>query len=123
MTAHEFRSRIILSAPVGTVFNNPGGGTSSVVKIDYAKIAYVRGNSRIYIRFSDLFSAYQKFKGMRVTTQYLKELAPEVFDSAARPAGHSCNCTVVFLLLGKAGLSGVIEGEGRRGNPFACRFI
>lgn len=122
MTAHEFRSRIISSAPVGTVFNNPGGGTSEVVKTDDEKIAYIRGGSRFYVRFSDLYSAFQKFRGINVTTQDLKEYAPEVFDSSARPAGHSCNCTIMFLLLHQAGLAGEIEGKGRRGNPFASGF-
>mgnify|MGYP007011820973 CR=1 FL=1 len=123
MTVHEFKTRIISAAPVGAVFSNPGGGTSEVVSIDGEKLVYLRRKSRINIRFSDLFSAYQKFKGMKVTTNDLKEFSPDVFDTIARPAGHDCNCTIMFLLLNQAGLAGDIEGKGVRGNPFACRFF
>jgi hypothetical protein len=118
----EFKSRIAAAIPVGTVFNNPGRGTSEVVKIDVEKIAYLRGGSRFYVRIKDLYAAYLKFKGTRITTQELKEFSPEVFDSAARPAGHNCNCTFMFLVLERSGLASELKGSGVRGNPYSIKL-
>jgi hypothetical protein len=42
----------------------------------------------------------------------------DIFDSNARPAGHSCNCTFLFLVLKEIGLCGEIKGAGKAGNPF-----
>ena len=42
-----------------------------------------------------------------------------VFDSLARAAGHSCNCTFLLqLLVAMAVVDGCIEGRGARGDPY-----
>ena len=117
-----FTKSIKRNMPVGTILKNPGGGTSEVVGYTDEKIAYLRGKSRMYVRYEDLYQAYQKFKGQYVTTSNLRTFRPHVFDSSARPAGHSCNCTFLFLLLGQLGLASDIQGAGRQGNPFGVRI-
>lgn len=83
------------------------------------KISYVRGNSTIAVAVSDLFEAYSQFKGRPMSSTDLREFAPSVFDSNARPAGHSCNCTLHFRILQVLDLAGEIDGAGVRGDPFA----
>jgi type IV secretory pathway TraG/TraD family ATPase VirD4 len=65
-----------------------------------------------------LFDAYALYRGRRVSTTELRAFRPVVFDSAARPAGHSCNCTIFFLLLERMGVVEGIQGKGVCGNPF-----
>jgi len=48
----------------------------------------------------------------------LKTDNPSVFDSQARPAGHSCNCTFLFMVLHQMGIASNVHGRGVRGNPF-----
>jgi hypothetical protein len=104
------------------VVENPGGGTSEIVKATDEEISYVRGNSTISIAIEDMFSAFRAFEHRRVSSSDLRRFAPAVFDSDARPAGHSCNCTFLFTLLRSAGLAGELEGTGVRGRPFAVTF-
>jgi len=122
MTLNEFIRNIKQIFPKGTVLKNPGRGTSEVTGFTEEKISYVRGSSKMYVGFEDLFRAYSKFKGQYVTSSDLKTYAPHIFDSSARPAGHSCNCTFLFLLLGRMNLAGDIQGAGVRGNPFGIRI-
>jgi hypothetical protein len=122
MTPSTLRSELETLFPVGTVFDNPGGGTSTIVGYNDDKVSYVRGRSRMYLSYSDILAAYDTFHGKRVTTTALKKFAPAVFDSEARPAGHSCHCTTLFVLLGGLGLADGIQGNGVRGNPFTSRF-
>ena len=121
MTLNQFKRRIEQAVPVGTVFENPGGGTSKIAGYSDAKISYVRGTSKIYVTFKDLFAAYSYFKGQRVSASDLQSFAPAVFDSSAKPAGHACNCTFLFLLLRRLNLAGEIEGSGVRGSPYAVK--
>ena len=123
MDLNSFVGKVKQNLPIGTVLKNPGKGTSEVVSFTDTKIAYMRGNSRMYVKYEDLYQAYLKFKGQYVTGSDLRTYKPHVFDSSARPAGHSCNCTFLFLLLGKLGLAGDIEGAGKRGNPFGVRIL
>src|SRR3990172_9929658 len=117
MTLDKFVAAVKLAFPVGTVIENPGGGTSTIVGYSNMNISYVRGRSTIAVAFSDLYETYAKFKGQHVSSTELRAFRPSVFDSAARPAGHSCNCTFLFRVLEKLNLSGPITGSGVRGNP------
>ncbi len=118
MNIYEFENQVKKSFPVGLSVDNPGGGTSKISGYTKDKISYIRGASRMYVALKDLYDAYSNFKGQRVTSRELKEFAPHIFDSSARPAGHSCNCTLLFLILNKLTLSSKIQGRGVRGNPF-----
>lgn len=111
-------SKIRRTVPIGTVFENTGGGTSVVLAVSDTSISYRRGNSRISISFEAIFQAYTNFKGQYVSSSDLRVYAPSVFDSQARPAGHSCNATFFFLLLHRMGMCGEIGGNGVKGNPY-----
>ena len=70
------------------------------------------------IKYASLLLAYETFRGKRVSSVELQALWPEVYDSAARPAGHNCHSTFLMRVLEELSLSGPIEGEGRAGRPF-----
>ena len=123
ITYHDFRFRVIQALPPGTILPNPGRGTSKIKGYSSAKVSYIRGNSTIRVSFTDLFTAYTEFRGDEVTCRNLRDYAPQVFDSSARPAGHSCNCTFLFMVLTKMGLTDGIRGEGKRNRPFHTTFL
>ncbi len=83
---------------------------------------YIRGKSTIYVSFKDLFDAFKHFRGARVTSSDLQQFRPWVFDSSAVKPGHSCNCTFLFLVCERLGLSSRIRGRGVRGNPYYVDF-
>jgi len=114
----EFQDKICRAVSSGSVFKNPGSGTSVVKSITNDRIYYKRRSSTISIKFADLFNAYQTFKGSWISSADLKKLAPNVFDTKARPAGHDCNCTFLYLILQSVGLAGNISGSGVKGDPF-----
>ena len=122
LTIHDFRSRLVNMITPGTVLKNPGGGTTRIRAYSDRNVSYVRGNSTISVRIMDLFDAYTKFRGKQVSSRHLKEYKPEVFDSSARPAGHSCNCTFLFMVLTQLELAGGISGRGKTGQPFSTTF-
>jgi hypothetical protein len=103
---------------VSSIRNEAPVGTSEILKITDTKISYRRGKSKITVSFDDLFKAYSHFQGKRVTSSDLKKFLPSIFDSRARPAGHSCNATFLFTLLQHIGASGNIMGNGKAGDPF-----
>ena len=108
MTFENFCSRILGSISVGQVFDNPGGGTSTILKIEDDKVIYKRRNTRLSLDLKVAYNAYTAFSGERVSTRDLKDF-DNSFDSTARaPAGHSCNCTFLFLWLYAAGLGSAI---------------
>ncbi len=119
MNFEQFVTAVQDSLAVGTVFNNPGGGSSKIFDCTRDRVSYVRGSSSFSVSVVDLYSAYSSFAGQRVSSSDLKSFAPSVFDSAARPAGHSCNCTFFFRVLQRLNLAGEIEGGGVRGNPYS----
>ena len=121
MNRDEFVTVLRDNIKDGEVFQNPSGrGTSTILELSNERVAYMRGHSRIYVSIDDLFDAFLTFRNQKLSTSDLRSHAPEVFDSGAKPkSGHGCNCTVLFLLLGKAGLSGPITGTGRKGNCFS----
>lgn len=96
MNRSDFITAVIKAFPVGTVIANPGGGTSTITGYTVSSVSYVRGRSTIVVAFSDLYAAYNAFKGKDVTSTELRAFMPTVFDSAARPTGHSCNCTFLY---------------------------
>lgn len=112
----EFRQRGMSALPPGTILQNPGGGTTTIISYTDTQMVYQRGHSRMYVSLADLHRALEKFLGATVTSSDLKEYAPHVFDSTR--GGHSCNCTVFFMVLRAIGLVTSIEGRGRRGSPF-----
>lgn len=123
MTLNQFTAAIKAAFPVGAVIENPGGGTSTISRYSDASVSYVRGQSTIAVGFSELYEAYSKFKGKQVTSTELRAFNPSVFDSDARPAGHSCNCTFLFSVLEKLKLSSPIRGSGIRGKPYAVTVL
>lgn len=118
MDIDAFCTKFIETVPPGTVFQNPGGGTSNVLSITNGKVRYKRGRSTMAVSLRDLFDAYMAFKGRSMSSSDLKVLAPAVFDSAARPAGHSCNATFFFLALQKMAVVTAIHGNGVRGATY-----
>lgn len=102
--------------PPGTVLPNPGGGVSLIIGYRPDVLVYRRVNSRIYISLQDLYNAWHAFMGSAVSSSNLKEYAPSVFDS--KSGGHSCNCTMLFMILRALGVVSRIEGGGVRGDPF-----
>ena len=120
MTEQEFIRAAKAALPKGYTFENPGGGTSQITGVGGKAITYRRRNSEIRVLWTDLYRAFDRFRGQRVTSTDLRRFAPAVFDSKARPAGHSCNCTFLFHVLQKLDLTdGGLEGLGRRGSPFS----
>jgi hypothetical protein len=122
VTSTEFEKAIKEHIQPGLILKNPGDGTSTIKGYTDNKVSYLRGNSTIYVALDDLYKAYSRFRGQRVTSSDLRTFAPHVFDSNARPAGHSCNCTFLFLILGRLNLAGQIEGRGISGDPFAVEI-
>ena len=94
----EFRSRIVYHLQPGDL-EQPWRRNDYYQGYSRGKVSYKRGKSTIRVAIIDLFAAYAHFRGRRVSSCDLKMLAPHVFDSQARPAGHSCNCTFLFMVL------------------------
>ncbi|CAN7692470.1 hypothetical protein [Duganella sp. LjRoot269] len=118
MNIDTFSSRLLEAVTTGTIFQNPGGGTSEVLSIRNDKVRYKRGDSTITISIEDLFSAFAAFRGKEMSSSELKAFSPSVFDSEARPAGHNCNATFLFLVLLRMAVVTEIKGQGVRGEPF-----
>lgn len=114
----DFKTTLQSAVPVGTILQNPGGGTSEVVCISDEVITYRRGNTNMKVSLQNLFDAYWNFRGRAMSSTELRKFRPFVFDFSAGPAGHSCNCTFLFLVLQRLGIVNAIEGKGISGNPF-----
>ena len=118
LTLDEFQSLLKESVPPGTILPNPGGGYTKIKGYSKQRVRYVRGKSTISLNITDLFDTYIQFRGRGVSSRDLRNYAPGVFDSAARPAGHSCNCTFLFVVLTKLGLADGVSGAGKAHHPF-----
>ena len=123
LTFDEFRFQLKHLLPSGAVLKNPGAGTTTIKGYSIRNIRYVRGKSTISVSFAALFAAYTQFRGKQVSSRDLKDYAPAVFDSLARPAGHSCNCTFLFMALSRIGLADGIRGEGKAHRPYHTTFL
>lgn len=120
MDSADFRQRIRESVAVGDVLPNPGGGTSTITKIEDKGVRYRRGKSGMLLKWDILYRVWREFCGRYVDTGDLKAF-DHSFDSAARnPSGHSCHCTFTFMLLERAGLADGIVKQGRR---FGTHFL
>ncbi len=115
MNIDQFKHKIKQAIQVGTIFENPRKGRSTVTALSDCGISYVRGRSVIYFSFQNIFDAFEYFNGDRATSNDLKSYQPHVFDSNAN--GHSCNCTFLFMLLKKMGIASEIGGQGVKGSP------
>lgn len=118
MNEHEFFNKIRENIKPNDVFPNPGGGMTTIRSITRKNIYYCRGSSTINLPISEFFKAYNYFRGKKCATSDLKKFLPSVFDSKARPAGHSCNCTFFFSLLQRLELCSDCRGRGVAGDPF-----
>jgi hypothetical protein len=118
MTFDEFSLKLGSAVTPGMIFVNPGGGTSEVVSLDNGKISYRRKSLTITITIRSLYDAFFVFRNSRISSPDLKARWPAIFDPRARPAGHSCNVTFLFLCLKKMGIVSEILGKGVRGNPY-----
>lgn len=116
MDFEEFLSKASPHLLRDTVYQNPGGGTSTISRLSGDTLVYRRKNSDIPVSLRDFYSAYIRFRGTKVSSNDLKIHAPRVFDSTQ--SGHSCNCTMLFILLKAMGQVKQILGRGVRGNPF-----
>lgn len=119
MEEKAFRRLIEACINVGDVLPNPGGGTSTITKIDDKGVRYRRGKSVICLKWDIFYGAYRQFSGRLVDTGDLRTF-DNSFDSRARdPAGHSCNCTFALMLLERAGLA---DRAVKRGRRFSAHF-
>lgn len=116
MKYNEFAAMTRRHLPPDTVLPNPGGGTSRIVRYSGGKMVYQRGQSKIYLSLEELNEAVEHFCPGRMSSSDLRTYRPEVFDS--KREGHSCNCTMQFMILECIGLVQSVEGKGVRGNPF-----
>ncbi|HCN75956.1 MAG TPA: hypothetical protein DIT13_02030 [Verrucomicrobiales bacterium] len=92
------------------------------LKLRDDKIIYRRGRSTFRVRVEELHAAYAHHRGQRITTNAIRQFKPAVFDSKARPAGHSCNISLLFSLLVRLELAESLTGKGSRGDPFTLRI-
>ena len=111
-----FRTKAVLALPVGKVFKNPGGGTTTIVSLTEDNIYYQRGRSKIGIKYETLFQTYQHFRGKAVSSRQLKAYAPKVYDS--KNGGNSGNATFLYLVLREMKVVDHIQGRGVSNNPF-----
>lgn len=117
MTKERFLEQLKSAIPLDTKFDNPGGGVSMIVGIGDEKLSYIRGSSRMYLPYDAVVEVLNKYSGKTISSSDLKECKASVFDSTC--GGHSCNCTLMFSVLERMGLTvGSIKGAGRRGSPF-----
>lgn len=116
MDIEQFKRKIKSTLYEGTVLDNPRRGTSTIKTLSDCGISYVRGKSVIYISFQDIFDVFQCFVGGKVTSRDLKSYNPAIFESKAN--GHSCNCTFLFMLFKRMGLTSEVGGQGVKGSPY-----
>jgi hypothetical protein len=114
-----FQQTMKSRVPPDTILVNLGGGNTTVLKYDTGAVVYKRGKSRFRVALADLYEAYAKFYGTRLTSSDLRKFKPSVFDSSAPHFGHSCNCTLLFMLLKEMGVVNQVYGTGVRGDPFS----
>jgi hypothetical protein len=120
MDIQAFIVRIRETVEVDEVWPNPGGKTSTIVRLGDNVIVYRRGNTNISVNYEDLHAVLSKYAGEFVTSSEVRDWRPDVFDSSA--GGHSCNRTFLFLLLKKLGVVKRIDGSGVRGDPFGVQL-
>ena len=98
-----FRERIEENIAVGDVLPNPGGGTSTIVRIEDKGVRYRRGKCGLLLQWDIFYRAYRQFCGNFVDTGDLKKF-DNSFDSKKQKV-HNCNFTFAFMLLERAELA------------------
>ena len=107
---------------VGDILYTPNRAEKIIHKISDACIAYEHGRSRVYFNMTSIVSAYEHFKGQKVSSSNLKDFDSKTFDS--KQGGHTCNSIVFLMLMVKCGLTdGDIQGTGKSGNPFFINLL
>lgn len=109
MTKEEFVKKLTDSVKVGDVFDNPGGGTSLIEKIEDGRITYARGEYKgnINIDIDVMYNAFAHFpKGF--SSNDLEPLHKQFRT-------HRCNRTFLMMMLKAMGI--VKQIEGRREKP------
>lgn len=118
MTYDEFDAKFLETIPLGIIFQNPKKGVSEVCSNQNGVVSYRRASSKLSISRKSLFDVFTEFQGKRMSSSELKARWPAIFDPSARPAGHSCHVTFLFLVLKKMEICSDIKGKGVRGNSF-----
>ena len=89
------------------------------VSVVAGKVRYTRGHSVMRVALIDLHETLSTFGGRLVGSPELRTFRPHVFDSNARPSGHTCKVGLFFSILLELGLASKLEGKGVRGDPFS----
>jgi len=119
MNYKEFKSAVIQNLPPGTLLDNPGGGTSIIKTYKDDTVRYQRGKSTFSASLKLFHEVVVAFDGQTLSSTALKQYSHK-FDSTR--SGHSCNCTLLFLILQKIGLVDKILGSGKKGDPFYVKL-
>ena len=102
---------------IGDILYTPNHAEKRICSITDEVMIYEHGRSRVWFLMADIVSAYERFKGTRVSSKDLRKFSPHVFDS--KQCGHSCNAIVFQMIMVRCGLTyGDIQGTGLSGNPF-----
>jgi hypothetical protein len=119
MQVDEFIQRFQKSLPVGTVLNNPGGGTSTILKYAGTKVCYQRGAASFDFDIRVMHQAVSHFAGRVVSANLLRSFDPEQFSP---PHGHSGHCIFLFTALVQMKLAKGVQGSGAIDDPFAIQM-
>ncbi len=97
----------------GLVFNNTRKTPLTILGTNKDRIHYQRGKSTVSIKYSQLFKAWDAFKGSTVTCQQLQEWKPGVFDSKGHPKpGHDSNSGMFLMLMEHLELATDVNRDG-----------
>ena len=119
MEFNQFVQKLKAALPPGIKLSNPRKGITTIISYTNGNLKYKRGETTFYVAILTFYEAFQKYKGRRVSSNDLKQFAPNVF---ARERGHSCNCSMFFLALQSIGIIDKINGSGNPGDPFWVRI-
>jgi hypothetical protein len=119
MDIETFSDLICKKILIGDNFANPGGakkgyGYRTVRTINRNQIVFFNAGTEkeapITLLIQKFYDVIFEFQSDCCDTFQLKKFSPEVFDSQARPAGHSCNCTFLMSISDKLGF--LASGQG-----------
>lgn len=121
LAREQFIQKVQSNIHMGDVMDNPGGGTSTIRKMNHEKIVYQRGKSNMTIAYEDIWNLVEKYSGQTVDGADLRTLNPSCYDQ--KHNGHRCNVTFSMMVLDKLGmLENGIQGRGRVGSPFYAKL-
>jgi hypothetical protein len=119
MNRSTFFQKVVDECNTTRRLNFPPFKECEILKACEDAITYRRGQSQFKVRISDLYDATEHFSGYRVKTSDIRKFRPNVFDSKARPAGHSCNISLLFMLLLRLKIARELQGRGVSGDPYS----